>query len=629
MAYRRPAVTVTQEFSGLAPALAAFALPSCIIGPAFQLISNDDCGNYTGIIGSFNYASLPAGGVVDTAELDTESPFQVSQFPLKVTLQAVTVQVLATQTDGAATDALTFTTAATLTAVLAGDKLVIVGGPNAGSYGIRTVGTGTLGLTGELPDPLETAMSFSITRAVASYEVPTASVTASTTGVSLPSGLQASGLDILAGTVLVTYRALRNDMAAVVAEFSKLSDIQSAFGGLDQINPANPLAYGLQIALQNTVTPVNGLGLSNLATADEVLAHTGALDVLKMTDMYALAPLTQNAAIATMYKTHVEGMSLKSKERVALVGRKLLKILTMQDESSTGSLAANGQTFTDANAAFLENGVAAGMMIEIKSGNFAGRYKIGTVDSEIKVTLATAVDGVTSIQSPLTYEANRDMSKTEQANFLAGYSSAIGSRRVVNMWPDILKAPVGASLKEVEGFYGACAIAGLTTGLPTQQGFTNLSISGFLGSNHGSNYFDDDQLDLIAGGGTMILAQDGPEQPLYVRHQLTSDTSAIKFQEYSLTKNVDFASKLIRNNYKKFVGQYNIVPTTLDELRTNAKGIISFLAESTRLPKIGGVIRAGSLKQLIEDPTQIDTVKMRFKLDFPVPLNNIDIVVEA
>ena len=67
MAYRRPGVTVTQEFVGLAPALAAFSLPCVAVGPAYQIVDNDTLGTYTGQQNTYSYASVMGGAVVDLA----------------------------------------------------------------------------------------------------------------------------------------------------------------------------------------------------------------------------------------------------------------------------------------------------------------------------------------------------------------------------------------------------------------------------------------------------------------------------------------------------------------------------------------------------------------------------------
>jgi hypothetical protein len=291
-------------------------------------------------------------------------------------------------------------------------------------------------------------------------------------------------------------------------------------------------------------------------------------------------------------------------------------------------LYADGSTFYDRNGLFIADGMSAGYYVRFLAGSVSGYARIAQVLSDKKMIL-DPIPGITSLQTGLTYEIYRNLNKTEQATVMGNYSKALIARRIFNCWPDIVEAPVGQSIEDLPGFYAACAPAAMVTGLPTQQGFTNFTISGFLGLKHSTGYFTDEQLNIIADGGTFIFAQEGDSQPLYIRHQLSTDRSAIKFQELSVCKNVDYIAKFIRRTYAPFIGVYNIVSTTLDELRTTSKAVLTFLTETTRLPRIGGVIRSGQLISIEEDATQIDTVKMRFKMDVPIPLNNLEITIEV
>jgi hypothetical protein len=272
--------------------------------------------------------------------------------------------------------------------------------------------------------------------------------------------------------------------------------------------------------------------------------------------------------------------------------------------------------------------VAAGHYVDITSPTgVKGRFKIASVTSQKQLVLVAAINGVITHQNPITYKVDRNLSTMEMAENIKGFSESIGSRRVIHCWPDIVGMVFGPDIIDMPGFYLCAAVAALVTGLPTQQGFTNLAVSGFISTEHSLGFFDNEELDVIADGGTMIFAQDGEGQPVYIRHQLTTDRSSIKFQELSVTKNVDYIAKFIRNNYSQFTGQWNIVDTTIDALKDTATASISFLKEKTVLPKLGGVIRRGSLESIIEDPDQIDTVIMRFEFKVPIPLNNIDITI--
>lgn len=822
MAYRRPAVTVIQEFVGLVPALATFSLPSVAVGPAFQLTNDAALGTFAAAQQAYAYAGLLGGAIVDLEELADDEAYPASKQPISVKLkdaivvvkaqdtdgsgsgqaftdqtassfervkagdlvviaEAEDVEILAAQTDGESVstvgqrDRLTAGTAGQFANVKAGDTVVITAGTNttAGTYTVSVkISSDVLKLSGEINDgvgassdvaysitgdrgtlnqgqyrvksktddttlvlesplaEIEAPLTYSIHREITEIELarvaslPNNGFIASETAITLPALLtyvddDLESFDVFSGDVFASWRALRTDMAADVREFNRLSDVEAFFGS-DQITPANPLAFALSIMLQNTVTPVNGLGLDENGIADETLSYTAALDVLALTNMYALAPLTQSAVIHQLFKTHVEQMSQSAQraERVAILNRTLKSIETVKEESTTvttesgsriivntqvdgagvaaspsivndattdqfmnvqpgdtlvvvggtnatagsypvaskqssnqltvtGSIftgtctdlqyyiiradgvGADGTTFYDRNAQFITDGAAPGYYVKISTpGSVDGRWRIASVDSEKQLTL-DQIPGVTALVPTVTYEVERDMSRTEQADFVKGYSSSFTSRRVVSLWPDTLKIPVGQTVEDLPGFYGCVAIAAITTGLPTQQGFTNLTLSGFLGFLHSTKYFSEDQLDAIADGGTMILGQAGPEQPLFIRHQLTTDRSSIKFQEFSVTKNVDFIAKFMRDTYKGFPGVYNIVDTTLDELRGVAKGALTFLKDNTRLPRIGGVIRSGNLALLEESEDQIDTVIMRFKFNIPIPLNNLDITIEV
>lgn len=810
MAYRKPAVTVIQEFIGLIPALAAFALPSVAVGPVFQLVNSDLLGTYSGNSQDYPYASKIAGSQVDLEELSPTELFVATKKPIALKIVNAEVEVKAASLVGVgALSAFSDVTAARFTGVASGDSILItpvtgiailapqtngvstdtigqhnrlasgvpgefadvkvgdtvtvtggvntVTGPfivnikvnddllvldadintgagastnvafsisgdrgalNAGAYKIKTVtDANNIILESTLVEP-ESFISYIVKRKVASIDVARADYTADADKISLAANYAYLTFPVIAGEVKADYRALRNDMANNVKQFARLSELQ-AFFGLDQINPANPLAYGLSVMLQNTTTPVNGLGLNGEAVSNETSSFQNSFDVLSLTDMYAITPLTQNPAIHQQLKAHVEGLSqpAKKKERVGIVNRLIKKEETIKDPSTTvitsngsriivntqvdgsalfasptilndgtvdaflnvrvgdtvdvvggtgailgektvlskqssnqitlsgnivsGSstdlqyfiirkdgISADGVTFYDRSATFITDGVAPGYKFRISAGTFKGDYVIATIISEKSFTVAQ-IPGITSLQTAVAYEIIRDLSKTEQAAFIKGYSASIGSRRIVNIWPDIVYAPVGPVSKALPGFYAGCAIAAMTTGLPTQQGFTNLSMVGFLGFEHSTGYFSDDQMDDMADGGTMILAQEGDQSPLFVRHQLSTDRSSIKFQEFSVTKNVDYIAKFIRSSFKNYIGVYNIVETTLDELRANAKAVLTFLKDSTRLPRIGGVIRNGQLSKLEESQTQIDTIIMRFKLSIPIPLNNLDITIEV
>ncbi len=224
------------------------------------------------------------------------------------------------------------------------------------------------------------------------------------------------------------------------------------------------------------------------------------------------------------------------------------------------------------------------------------------------------------------YRIIRNMTKDQQADFLAGYATSFGSRRIYSMWPDILAISVNGQATKVPGYFAGGPLVGMCAGLPSQAGFTNLSLVGFIGREHSNDYFSDTQLDTIAGGGNLILVQPVPDAALSVRHQLSTDVSTIFFQELSVTKNVDLIARFFRGLYRPFLGIYNITDGLFDLLKTRGEGGITFLLNQ-RAPRVGAPIRKGQLSRIEESATQPDSVEIDIGVSVPLPLNNIKLTL--
>lgn len=828
MAYRgRPGVRVTQEFAAAAPALAAVSLFPVAVGPAYQIVDDEQAGTYSGAEQSYAFSSLLGGAIVDTEQLADDELFPILKKPIAVELWNVVleivssqttgkvagttfsdattdifenvlagdkivvtpqtgVEIVAAQTDGQSTDTagqrnrLTSGTADLFENVKVGDTVNVTGGTNTiigtftvniklsndvivldsdvndgvgpstdvaysitgdrgaaneGEYSVRSVtDVNTLELISPMPEENEAPVAYSIKRTLSNKVSvdrvdahPGNGFVADENAITMPVAytvdVDGNDFPVIEADVYSSYRALRTDLDSEVRTFEQLSDVESVFGGADQIVPSNPLAYALSIMKQNTVTPVKGVGLPETFLTDETLAYTSvASDALTAEEVYAIAPLTNNGAVHTMLRNHVEQLSLPDNklERVVIINSLLSTTAEVQAENTTSTelvgsrsivttqvdgdanitdpavlndatadqflnvepgdtvtivsgtgvtpgeyavaskqsnnqitldsnfvtagvptdiqyyiqrkdgLGADGVTLYDRDAAFVTNGTAVGHYIQILSGTYAGNWKIAEVTSDKQVVLESPILGITEIETGINYRVIRNLSKNEQAENIKGYSESFASRRVVHVWPDIVKAPIGQVVYDLPGYFVAAAVAGLSGGLPPQQGLTNLTVSGFIGFSHSTKYFSELQLNTIADGGTMIFIQEAPETPLLCRHQMTTDRSTIKFQEYSVTKNVDFIAKFLRDAFKGPIGRYNIVDTTLDLLKTTAQASIDFLRTYTAvLPNIGGNIRSGRLVAIEEDPNQIDTVNLRFAFQVPIPLNYIDIVIEV
>jgi hypothetical protein len=255
------------------------------------------------------------------------------------------------------------------------------------------------------------------------------------------------------------------------------------------------------------------------------------------------------------------------------------------------------------------------------------RHEINTIISEGQFTLVTdPTAGFGGTLEDVVYRITRDLTLTEQAEFLAGYAASFASRRMVSMWPDVLAVSVNGLATKVPGYFAGGPLVGMTAGLPSQAGFTNLSLVGFVGRENSDDLFSDTQLDTIAGGGNLVLVQPVADAALSVRHQLTTDVSTIFFQEFSVTKNVDLIARFFRGLYKPFIGIYNITDGLFDLLKTRGDGGISFL-KAQRAPRVGAPLKSGRLTRIEESATQPDTVEIDIEISVPLPLNNIKLTL--
>lgn len=255
------------------------------------------------------------------------------------------------------------------------------------------------------------------------------------------------------------------------------------------------------------------------------------------------------------------------------------------------------------------------------------RHEISVVVSEGQLTLASdPTAGFGGTLEDVEYRISRDLTKNEQAEFLAGYATSFASRRLVSIIPDILAVSVNGVAKKVPGYFAGGPLAGMTAGLPSQAGFTNLTLVGFVGRENSDDRFSDTQLDTIAGGGNLVLVQAVADAPLAVRHQLTTDVSTIFFQEFSVTKNVDLIARFFRGLYKPFIGIYNITDGLFDLLKTRGDGGISFLM-AQRAPRVGAPLRGGQLTRIEESADQPDSVEIDIDISVPLPLNNIKLTL--
>jgi hypothetical protein len=226
----------------------------------------------------------------------------------------------------------------------------------------------------------------------------------------------------------------------------------------------------------------------------------------------------------------------------------------------------------------------------------------------------------------------KPMSKDEQASALAGIGQSRGSRRVVNMWPDLVEQVTGtdtqgAEVREfVSSIFAAAAEAGRDSVLPPQRSSTGSALAGFTGLKNSNKYFNLGQLNTIAGGGWSILEQKEVGAAVKMRHLLTTDMSAVKNQELSFTKNVDNMAKVKRASTEPLLnddnGRLNISQDLLTALAFPFQGIYESFVSSGQLVRTAGKAPYKILS-IRQDPLSPDCILEDAELNVPLPANRV------
>lgn len=766
MAYRRPGVEVIQDFQNLQPALALPTLPNLIVGPAYQVMADADVGQYNDVSGTvvvpqlFPYTGLAAGAIPDIADLETFDLPSVQQ-PIGVTLEnAYLVELSGTAgATGSSSPIVQFNDAtssqfATINPGAVGAPLfylqIISGtGVNPSDLPLNLIVAKNTANQIVLAREVSASMSVVIYRILSFHSalvIPPAQFTSlgivkTVNNVSLPATLT-DGVDnkkVAIAEVHLSWRALRPDLADVITTVSPvpsgLSALEAVFG-VGQVVPSNILAYGMLCAMNNTTTPVNGLGLTATFLTNENAAYLEALDFAGDKDVYAIAICSQQPIDHQTLSSNVTSESdpAVGRERIGFINRQLLTYTVVTPGSGIGTqtggvtsspnntvfrdtvtpatfitngahvgdfleisaytpvegvvrtithqagdnVTGSSRTWVFANAAFaaadvgrtlrisgasngannadhviasvtnpttvvtslattpvtetFSSGVAASVVQEVLTAAqnafiLGTRFFIASVNSETQVTLQVdPTSGFPGTLTGVTYRVTQNMTLDQQAAFLAGYSTSFANRRLYNVWPDIVFAPVGGTDTALPGYFSCCALVGFVSGLPSQQGLTNLAITGFDGREHGKDYFSDTELDTIAGGGTLILEQDVAQAPLFVRHQLSTDMSSVQFRELSVTKNVDLVARFFRGLMAPYIGPWNVTTALLDHLKTVTTGGISFLKNSSA-PRAGSILIDGTIVSLVVDPDEGDQIDEIVGITIPLPFNYLQLTL--
>lgn len=325
----------------------------------------------------------------------------------------------------------------------------------------------------------------------------------------------------------------------------------------------------------------------------------------------------------------------------------------------------------DANATFVADGVIPGDLIQIPKHPGAAVPNYADVDSWVVNTVvsntrlriaytpgvkngplnppvelpygATRTAPVELIDNTfaLPYRVVRALDKDGQVEEIISVATTLAHRRIVSVWPDLCDVadlrdgslprnadtPTERALAVTQpGKYLACTVGGMTAGLPSQHGFTNLGIAGISRIYNGSDRFSARQMSRISNAGHFTFQQDTPQSLPYCIHQLTTDVQTLQTGEYSMVKNFDFVCIFLQKILGGFLGQWNVNPETIGVMGTAVRAGVSDL-RSRVLPRIGAPIIDGEVSSIAQHDDYPDRIELFVECDFPAPLNTVGLHV--
>jgi len=310
----------------------------------------------------------------------------------------------------------------------------------------------------------------------------------------------------------------------------------------------------------------------------------------------------------------------------------------------------------DANATFIQSGVKAGDVLEIpQAPNDASpdyetgtllKYTVASVLSDNRLQIVNNGNDTATVanelphlaprsgdaplslisQGAIRYQVIRNLSKDDQITALVQVAQSFKSRRTILVWPDSVL--VSGVTGTQPGYYLACAVGGMTAGLPPHQGFTFLGVAAISQIFHANTYFTDLQMTDLMQGGWYVFNQANPAALPFTIHQLTTDPSTLESGEYSVVKNFDYVSMFFVDILQDFLGVYNITPEALTFLRAALNTGIDTLKLRT-LAKIGPPLLNGTISSIGVSVNFADRIVIKLSIGLPKPLNTIELHLVA
>lgn len=402
--------------------------------------------------------------------------------------------------------------------------------------------------------------------------------------------------------VRVGFLAKRTDLTNAYQKIVEEQDIRDFVG---EPVPWNPLAFGASLALSNGGVSTNIFGVDPGSGGDSSSFSNAITSLENKEKVYAIAPLTRVSSENEKFATHVTAMSVptEAKERIVFTNRRV-------DYSAESTPATNSEKATIAQA-IQDYSAARNNKRFFASHPDAGYVETRAHISTLNTSFINAVFGdtftlkpkfVTNVTAGTTkYKAFSEISSTVITNLKAN-----GIQFLTVYYP-------------IPGYYFNAALAGSIVGKEPQTPLTNSGINGFASLYKSNDHFNNSQLNTIAEGGTWILEEKGVGT-IINRHQLSTNATTIETREASITTQVDYASKFIRDLVSPLIGKFVISDGFISQLKAAITGAGTELVDL-------GYIRNVTIINVYQDEIEPDTIRVELEITPLYPVNNIKVTL--
>ena len=469
-------------------------------------------------------------------------------------------------------------------------------------------------------------------------------------GVQLP-------LNVYKASVYGEYREWLTDKAGQIWTFTDLTQVSSALG---QVDPDNPIAYGVYKALQNTPGATLGSAAYQDATtlntvkcvvlggdpaAADLKAWKDALVLTEKTDgFYTLVPLSNDAAVHALFVANVDAQSADTvglrrgcvlnpvvdSTLLVVNGTKTsdatTAMATIAQDPATSSTSYTYLRVPAGNAKFVTNGVKAGDIVrflyslDVYGNTTWTEYVVNTVLSEDALLLKSGpAAAVTTAQR---VEVWRNLSKDEIVSQLVAKATAFKNKRVQITWPDTLT--IGGVA--VNGYYAAAAFAGMVGSVPCHQALSNVQMLGFDSVPRSTSFLTQAHLAALSAGGVLVVSQTA-DGAIYVRQDVTTDVTAIETYEAMVRRNTDALAYGLLNGWSVYFGYCNNTDQTMAAISHTLFTVVDLIKATNSVDRLGPPIYSVTVKTLQRHPTLKDRVQVSLLLDGPYPLNGIELTI--